>query len=139
MTGQAGAWGSPGTEAVGRPRVQGGVSEGAQELRPLVRVGQHPEAVQGAQWVGEMSGGRSRASTDTQVGVVRQRQVGWEGVGQVPGGGRVAHHVCVEGRVGGVRPRHGQTLALVFHPAVLKPHLVQRHSGSNINHHNSPL
>lgn len=139
MTGQAGAGGSPGAEAVGRARVQGWVSEGTQELRPLVGVRQHPEAVEGAQGIGERGGGRGRGRPDTQVGVVRQRQVGREGVGQVARGRRVAHHVCVEGRVGWVGPRHGQTLALVFHPAVLKPHLVQRHTGSNINHHCSHL
>lgn len=57
--------------------------------------------------------------------IIGQRQVRGEGIGrQVPGGGRcVAHHVGVEGRVGGVRPRHGQTLTLVFHAAVLEPHL----------------
>lgn len=71
MTGQAGAGASSGAEAVGRTRVQGGVSEGAQELRPLVGVRQHPETVEGAQGVGERGGGRSRASSDTQVGVVR--------------------------------------------------------------------
>lgn len=112
---------------MGRSRVQRGVSERAQQLRPLVGVGQHSETVQGAQGVGERCGGRSGASSDTQVGVVRQRQVRWEGVGQVPSGRCVAHHVGVEGRICGVRPRHGQTLALVFHPAVLKPHLRGRH------------
>lgn len=129
MTGQAGTGASPGAEAVGRARVQGGVSEGAQELRPLVRVRQHPETVEGAQGVGERGARRRRAGSDPQVGVVRQRQVRWEGVGQVPRGRRVAHHVGVKGRVSGVRPSHGQTLTLVFHPAVLKPHLRQRHGG----------
>ncbi len=71
VTGQAGAGASSWAEAVGRARVQGGVSEGAQELRPLVGMRQHPETVEGAQGVGERGGGRSRASSDTQVGVVR--------------------------------------------------------------------
>ena len=75
VTGQAGAGASSWAEAVGRTRVQGGVSEGAQQLRPLVGVRQHPEAVEGAQGIGESAGGRSRAGSDTQVGVVRQRQV----------------------------------------------------------------
>lgn len=123
MTGQAGAGASPGTEAVGRTRVQGGMSERAQELRPLVGVRQHPETVEGPQGVRERIGGRSRAGPDPQVRVVGQRQVGREGVRKVPRGRRMAHHVGVEGRVGGVWPRHGQTLAFVLHPAVLKPHL----------------
>lgn len=134
VTGQARAGAASGAEAVGRARVQGGVSEGAQELRPLVRVRQHPEAVEGAQGVWEWGGCGGRAGSHPQVGVVRQRQVRGEGVRQVPRGRRVAHHVGVEGRVGGVGPRHGQTLALVFHPAVLKPHLRRRHTESKINH-----
>lgn len=60
--------------------------------------------------------------------------MGREGVGQVPSGRGVAHHVGVEGRVGGVRPRHGQPLAFVFHSAVLEPHLEQSRIGSKINH-----
>lgn len=59
--------------------------------------------------------------------------MGREGVWQVPRGRGVTHHIGVEGRVGGVRPSHGQALAFVFHPAVLEPHLRRRHSGSNIN------
>ena len=35
----------------------------------------------------------------------------------------MVHHVGVEGGVGRVRPRHGQTLPLVLHSAVLEPHL----------------
>ena len=46
----------------------------------------------------------------------------------------MSHHVGVECRVGSVMPRHGQTLALVFYPTVLKPDLEQRHAESNINH-----
>lgn len=107
--------------------------EGAQQLGPLVGVRQHPEGVQGAQRAGERRGGRGRAGPDPQGRVVRQGQVGRERVGQVPGGCGVAHHVGVEGRVRRVRPRHGQTLALVFHPAVLEPHLEPRHAGSHIN------
>lgn len=108
--------------------------EGAQQLRPRVWMRQHPETLERAQGVGKRGGRGRRTSSNAQVGVIRQRQVRWERVGQVPRGRRVAHHVGVEGRVGGVRPRHGQTLALVFHPAVLKPDLEQRHTGSNINH-----
>lgn len=108
--------------------------EGAQQLRPRVWMRQHPETLERAQGVRKRGGGGRRTSSNAQVGVIRQRQVRWERVGQVPRGRRVAHHVGVEGRVGGVRPRHGQTLALVFHPAVLKPDLEQRHTGSNINH-----
>lgn len=77
MTGQASARASPGTEPVSRTLVQGRVPEGAQEFRPLIGVGQHAETVQGAQAVGERSGGgRSGAGSHPQVRVVRQRQVG---------------------------------------------------------------
>lgn len=126
MAGQAGAGTPPWAEAVSW--VDRRVPEGAQELRPLVGMGQDPEAVQRAQRVRERGSCGGRGRPDTQGGVVGQGEVGREGVGQVPRGGGVAHHVGVEGRVGGVGPRHGQALALVFHPAVLEPHL-QRHRG----------
>lgn len=140
MTGQARAGATSWTQAVSRTRVQGRVSEGAQQLRPRVRVRQHPEAVEGAQGVGGERGGRGRrTSSDAQVGVIRQRQVRRERVGQVPRGRRMAHHIGVEGRVGRVRPRHGQTLAFVLHPPVLKPDLEQRHAESHINHAHAPM
>ena len=100
--------------------------ERAEQFGPLVRMRQHPETVEGPQGACERrGGGGGRAGPDPQVGVVVERQVGREGVGEVPRGGGVAHHVGVEGGVSGVRPRHGETLALVLHPAVLEPHLQQ--------------
>ena len=137
MARQAGAGAPAGAEAVvvvGRPGgVQGGVPEGAEQLGPLVRMRQHPEAVEGPQGACERrGGGGGRAGPDPQVGVVVERQVGRERVGEVPRGGRVAHHVGVEGGVGGVRPRHGEALALVLHPAVLEPHL-QRIGGGTMS------
>lgn len=110
-------------ESVARGGVQRGVPEGAEQLRPRVRVGQDAEGVQRPQRGAEGSGGRGRGGPDAHVGVVGQGQVGWEGVGKVAGGGRVAHHVGVERRVRRVRPGHGQALPLVLHPPVLEPHL----------------
>lgn len=52
-------------------RVEGRVSERAQQLGARVRMGQHPETIQRAQRVGERGGGGGRG----QGGVVGQRQV----------------------------------------------------------------
>lgn len=124
MTRQARAGAATGAaESMARGWVQRGVPEGAEQLRPRVRVGQDSEGVQRPQGAAEGSGGRGRGGPDAHVGVVGQGQVGWEGVGQVAGGGRVAHHVGVERRVRRVRPGHGQALPFVLHPPVLEPHL----------------
>lgn len=99
------------------------MSESAQQFWSRVGVGEDPEGVQWPQGGTEGGGGRGRRGTNAHVGVVGQGQVGWERVGQVAGGRRVAHHVGVERRVCRVRPGHGQALPLVLHPAVLEPNL----------------
>lgn len=68
MAGQAGAGTPPWTEAVSW--VDRRMPEGAQELWPLVGMGQDPEAVQRAQRVRERGSGRSGDRPDPQGGVV---------------------------------------------------------------------
>ena len=71
VTGEAGTGAPPGTEAVGRARVQGWVPERTQQLWPLVGMRQHPETVEGPEWVGEWGSGGGRAGSDPKVGVIR--------------------------------------------------------------------
>lgn len=75
MTGQTGAGTPSGAETVSRTGVQGRMSEGAQQLRPRVRMRQHPETLERAQGVGKRGGRGCRTSSNAQVGVIRQRQV----------------------------------------------------------------